>query len=512
MSVSRGLLDRDAAAVRPGVRVAPQFLALAGIFLLALLLRVVSLGEESLWLDEARSVQIARQAWPAFLREVSTSEVNMVLYYVLLRGWLTLGDSEVAIRSLSVLFSLATVPVLYALGTRLFGAGVGLVGALLLAVNAFHVAFAQEARGYSLVVFLATLSSLLFADYIRAPSRTRWWGYVLAAAAAAYSHLFGALIPAAHWASAALLRFRGVPWRGVAASGVAVAALIMPLGAFAILEQTGHSEWILPPTARLVPGIFAALSGAGGFSGLPGGGELVSLAAAGRRLLLLAYAAACTLAVVAAAGAWKAAKPVFDRWRYGFLLAWLGVPIALAFAISLWKPVLVTKYLIVSLPALVLLAAVGLVQIRRRALFAAVLVSVVLLALYGVTSYYRYAEKEDWRAATDFLFSQARPGDAVMFYAPYVRSAFDYYHTQRGRRTPPPRLAFPASLDDLGVRYQRVWLVLSHDAVRLRTPGLQTRREELLTSILASLDRGFVLEAERRFTEVRVRLYERRSR
>ncbi len=56
----------------------------------------------------------------------------------------------------------------------------GLIALVLLSVNAFHIAYAQNARSYSLMVFLIGLSSLFFVRGIERQSWQDWAGYVLA--------------------------------------------------------------------------------------------------------------------------------------------------------------------------------------------------------------------------------------------------------------------------------------------------------------------------------------------
>src|SRR5258705_3772980 len=131
------------------------------ITLVDAVLRLHASTAKSFWLDEAISVGIARLPWQQFFDVLRHREINMALYYVLLHFWLVLGSSEGFIRGLSVLFSVATVPVMYALGARLFGRGTGLLAAWLLAINAYNVRYAQEARGYALVIFLAVLTTWL---------------------------------------------------------------------------------------------------------------------------------------------------------------------------------------------------------------------------------------------------------------------------------------------------------------------------------------------------------------
>ena len=85
-------------------------------------LRFHFLTRKPFWFDECFSAVIARLSWHDFVRLLWWREANMALYYVLLRGWLNL-DSEFSpffIRSFSVLASLATLPAIFWLGSKLF--------------------------------------------------------------------------------------------------------------------------------------------------------------------------------------------------------------------------------------------------------------------------------------------------------------------------------------------------------------------------------------------------------
>ena len=100
---------------------------------------------------------------------IHTPELNMVLYYTLLREWMHFGQTEFVIRSLSALFGIAAIPAVYRLGRRLFDVPTGLIAAALLATHSFHIRYSQEARAYSLQVFLLILCDLLFLLYFGCP-------------------------------------------------------------------------------------------------------------------------------------------------------------------------------------------------------------------------------------------------------------------------------------------------------------------------------------------------------
>jgi mannosyltransferase len=420
---------------------------LVAIVALGSAVRFLFLGHRSLWLDEAISVSLARMDWQSFAAVVWNREGNMGLYYVLLRFWVHFfGDGEWAVRSLSALFSIATVAVLYALGRALFGTRVAWLGTLLFALNAFHVRYAQEARGYSQLAFFVTLSSLCLVEAVEAKRIIYWIGYIASVVLATYSHLFGVLVLPAHWVALVLGRPHRTPWRALALSSLAIAVLLAPLGIFLLTTEVWQVIALPPPGPSSLRGLLFALVG-----GSDGAGWL--------------YVCAALAGVIANRRA-LAASDRPERWGLWLILAWFATPIALAFALSAAKPIFQYKYLIFCLPPYLLLAALGLAAIRSRRVFAVALGVMVVVAAYRVVHYYgKTSGTEDWRAATQFVLTHTREGDAIVFYEPYVRVCYEYYRTRLPAAHPAVMaevVADPAAVTAAAGPYGRVWLVLSH--------------------------------------------------
>ena len=239
----------------------PAVLLVAAAMLLATVLMVPRLGEPSLWLDEAISVSVARLNWPQLWRGIYEDHLNMSLYYVVLHLWSSLGQSEFMVRSLSAMFALATLPVTYACGARLFGPRVGGLAVLVLAVNPFYLAYAQEARSYSLVLLCGTVSSYVFIRALERPGRTRWGWYILSSVLAVYAHFFAVLVVIAHAASLTCLRRSAVPWKRVVLSGVALLPFLLPVAVFIRSRGASEISWIAAPTALALVKIFAKMAG-----------------------------------------------------------------------------------------------------------------------------------------------------------------------------------------------------------------------------------------------------------
>ena len=137
---------------------------------LALVVRLFHLGHNNLWLDETASYAIARLPQFHFFALLSLHEANMALYYVLMRLWLHVGVSTWLIRRPSVLFGVGGIALLYLLTAEMFGRRAAILASLLLALNAFHVAYSQEARSHSMAIFLCILSTWLWIRALRQPS------------------------------------------------------------------------------------------------------------------------------------------------------------------------------------------------------------------------------------------------------------------------------------------------------------------------------------------------------
>lgn len=429
---------RGAWGLRRGVGASGTILA--GILAAATLLRLFQLGEQSFWLDEAFAARLARLDWRASL----ASEINATLYYRLLRVWMLFGDSEAVLRGFSVLWSVATIPVLYALGRRLLTPREGLVAAALLAVNAFHIAYAQEARAYSLMVFLVTLAALCFVKALEQWSVRYWVTYALVTVAAILTHVIAVLAPIAHLAALVFLPPRDVPWRRVAGAMGAIGVVGLLWGVV-IAVRGGYNVSFPELGLRNVYAVFMALSGQGG---LP---------------LLVAYTGAVVLSVARAVHTWTSSDRSSASFRYGFLLAWLVVPVSVAYTVTESRLLYLPRFLIFCVPPLALLAAAGVASLRPFVVRAAALFVMVGLALGGVCGYYSRFKKEEWRLASRIVLCQAKSGDALLFHASYVRVPFDYYRERAAGVEQSPSISVASGPADVSSRTPRVWLIVSHD-------------------------------------------------
>lgn len=428
------------------------------------------IGEKSLWYDEAYSVGLVDRSLGDALWRISHWELNQSPYYLALLVWHELGDSEALLRALSAGFAILTVPVVFLLGRRLVDGWTGAIAAAVVAGHSLVVQWGQQVRGYTLATLLVAVATLLLVEAVERPSTARGIAYGAVAAVTAYSHLVAGLVIATHAVS--LLALRPVPLRFARVAAITGAVLSAPLAWYVLTREGDPLAYVREPSRRELGQTF---------SDLAGGRD-------GQRWVLGALAVAGALALLARArrerwgttAAWRAALPV----------ACFAVPVLAVLASTYTvKPLLVTRFLVVVVPALALLVAAG---IRRLPLplGAAAVAAVTFVSALGIQDWYDAGDYEDWRGAVNHVEASAAPGDEVVVLPPRAVHAVRYYG-------PDLRTVSPSGADDLAGR--GLWLV------ERRTLG----DERVPPELARALAEEYRLVEERSFTYLRVRRFER---
>jgi mannosyltransferase len=225
-------------------------IARGGLLLLALTalgacLRFARIGHQGFWFDEANTALLVRLSPGRMLGLIPHSESTPPLYYCAAWVWARLfGYGQAALRSLSAVVGLATIPIMYGAAAKLFSRRTGLVVAALTACDPLLIWYSQEARSYSLLVALSATSLLAFAYALVRPTPRAFalWGLAGALALAAHYYAVLVVVPQAIWLLA-MHRSRRAVLVAVAAVALCGVALI-PL---AISQNaTGNSSWIAP--------------------------------------------------------------------------------------------------------------------------------------------------------------------------------------------------------------------------------------------------------------------------
>jgi mannosyltransferase len=324
---------------------------LVGVTLAGLAVRAWGLGTQSLWYDEWLT-QEAMDGGPGHLaRHVADREGIPLPYFALLWVWTRLaGDGEVALRTVSLVAGVATIPVAYALARRIAADSrwPARAAALLVAVNPLAVWYSQEARPYAL---LCLAGALVVLAAVRAgaevpPVRRDVVLLGLAAAAAVAVHYFAAFLVVA--VGVALLAVRREAWRTWLLAGVPAAVVLAALAPLAARQHShdANRDWItaFPLLDRLTDAGRSALVGPSPpADGLWAPVLVVALVGAAAGLVLAPRAERRAVALLVAVGlgsvalALAAAGVGVDAVVGRYLIAAL-VPLAVAFAVAAGRP------------------------------------------------------------------------------------------------------------------------------------------------------------------------------
>jgi mannosyltransferase len=428
MNVLEVTLKRPVVVKRVKPSRASQALIIASIAGAAALLDLLRIGAPSIWMDESVSIELARQPLVTLFAAYSSgAEPNMILYYLLLHGWLVFGSllhitmSEAFIRFPSAVCAALASAVVYTLGQRFLGQFAALVAVVVYTVNGWQLAYAQEARSYSLQLLLVCLTWLGLLAALRSTRFDwRWWFvFVISGALSVYAQAISGLALVALGVAYGILILAPTSWRvrarrtlpAVVAGFIAIALLIAP---FAYVSRHGsHTGWLPEPTLTNLLH------------------HAATLAQKDSRALELVFALVLLLAfaVMALLTPWAKRLRAWLFRRDGgvlnsgaaptvmALVCWLVIPASASYLISLGPARIFSgRYLIIILPALSLLVGAGVARIPWRSPRLGACVGCALVLLMLLPAYYAHAQVEDWRGPTRWLEQRYQPGDGLVSY------------------------------------------------------------------------------------------------
>lgn len=129
---------------------------------------------------------------------------------------------------------------------------------------------------------------------------------------------------------------------------------------------------------------------------------------------------------------WHKGEWSIETWSFFVIVLWLFLPICVTFLISIWKPVFSPRFLIICLPAALLLLAWGLNEIRYRRIGYAMVMVIVLSAIVPIRAFYAKTGLQDWKSAISYLKQNTRSDDIVFLPDGYCELPFRYYSEHAG--------------------------------------------------------------------------------
>ena len=454
---------------------------LAPIVILYFVLAFYRIDDQSLWTDEVFSVNSMfhpGQAW-------NTMDQLSPVYFVLLGLWSELvGTTEFALRALSAVLGAGAVCITYFIGYKLFNRRTAVFAAILIATSPYLIWYAQEVRYYSLILMASLMMTYSFHRAISEGSWYWWLAYGATSLLGLFSLVTVIFLLGAHglyvlccarnrpllrkvlaYQIPVLLVFAAfVTWSGDR-SEPPLTALLTKRPTVTWHEPTRSRE-VLPVSdlAGIIPYTFYAFSV--GFSVGPSVRELHVSRSIGS---LASHA--WTLVPVGLLFATLFAFGVKKLWQKRdarmLVLLWLSVPILGTYLLATLTTFheYNTRYVVMSLPAYMLILAAGIAAFPRPRIRLALLASVLMVNGLSLANYYFDGEyaREDARSTAEYLKTATLPGDAVLING--NPTAVQYYYKAAlpvalvdGRNTKSTPLVAD-KLRELSNKHDRIWLV-----------------------------------------------------
>jgi len=481
-----------------------EYVLLSLVVILGSALRIYGL-DKSLWLDEVISVNRQRDIQSL----VSHIDLPGKLYFIILHFFMIFGNDEVAARSPSVIFGVLSIYLIYKVGELFFGRPrEGLIGAFLLSISTMHVWYSQEARYYSISMFLSLLSLFLFYKAIRENGKKLWVGFIISTILAVLSHWYMLFIPLIEMSFLAFILIknrRSVIMRARKIGGKKIFLLVLglmvaPISSIRLLQtalslvETGwilRIEWGLKPES-FFEDFFSYFSFGFSFSSLSNLCGRV-MASSFLYFFLLFF----LLGIFASIGKYRELTV--------FLLLWIFLPtmIVLILTLNFGSPITSAKYMIFILPGYLIVISRGISSIdaslircyckirysftsiplveRKKGAILAIAMATILafagISVFPLQQYYKSGSPENWKAAADYLVTNARPDDIIVVEPRWIMECLLYYYEKNSSMAGPMN-KITTSMDyfedfkDVSSKYDKVWFVFSPPHTKYVNPKI----------------------------------------
>jgi uncharacterized membrane protein len=379
---------------------------ISAIILLAFILRIINLNQ-SFWLDEAIGAYVVqnRGFWD-IATLFPTGDNHPPLYYVFLKlTMLLLGETEVALRSISVIAGCLTVYLTYKI-SKLLKLKYPLLAPLLLSTSQLHIYYSQEARMYIFAGLFVTAGFYNLIKAVHEDKLLNWAVFSVMVFAIGFTDYFPMLVYPAYFIYALFstkdklrvlkkLVFSITPF-------AAFFFIWMPV----FIKQIEGGRWLLESLPK-----WAELAGGTNLR------QILLLWAKfvfGRISLHNKVLYALIIFVSSIPYLFPILKKI-DKKNFIFWI-WITLPVFLGVLISFVIPAFSYFRLIFILPAFYLLVSCNVEKLKPRVQFATVAL-LILINFSSLAIYYtdKAQQREMWRHALYYLEEVSGENDILLF-------------------------------------------------------------------------------------------------
>jgi len=353
-------IDLEQSPVYRLLRRTPGWLYLA---IIAAVLRLINIGQESLWYDESFTAWLSKLDWPNLWGAIK-GDVHPPLWYIV--EWINVrlfGTSEIALRIPAALLSVIAVLLVCKLALSLgFERRTAFLAGLLAATLPAAIYYGQDARMYPLLTCCVLLAAL-------AAIRENWLLFVAAAIGTVYTQNLGLFYVLAIGIAAVISKMR--TWRSLIKPALA--------GSATVLAWLPWSQVMLHQAKQISANFWIQPLGLGGVL------WPIEAMTAGVRLpetfTLHVYGAVAGITLVSLV---SCRKWVFTRSGL-IIMSVIFAPLLVVLLSAVWRPVYLPRAFLPSAMALCLLWAYPLRHLSRpnRSVAQAIITPMLLIAIFS---------------------------------------------------------------------------------------------------------------------------------
>jgi mannosyltransferase len=383
------------------------------ILFVAAVLRFFHIDFQSVWLDEIHTLNEANPnlSLSELYDAILGADPHPPLYFIVLNFVFKIfGYTTFVARMFSAVVGVAGIAGVYFLGKELFNSKVGIYASLLLSVNYFHLFYSQEARMYSLLFLTTTFSFYYLTRFIKLPTLKSALIYGISSTLMIYCHFFALFTLVSQYLILLFFVFNAHKTTGkkfffyTAVSGIT--SLILYLPVWGIFQKAAErtSIWITMPTLDVYTEIFKEFFGQA---------ELVII-------FVVILVALFFIQLSKETKTDRKINPDEDHLIFSFLILFVWISITLLIPLIRTYtalPMLISRYFINVLPAVILMIAIAVSYIRNEVVRYSILIFIFVFSLTDIVivkKYYSKVDKEQFREVSQFVIDNNSSQDPVV--------------------------------------------------------------------------------------------------
>ncbi len=415
-----------------------KYLPFIPIILVAAGLRIYNVESKNLWFDEVYSWKISQGSIKQIIIETS-GDIHPPLYYLVLKYWNMLsGDSVFSMRMLSVLIGILSMIYLFRLSLLFTESRFQQILILLMyAFSPLNIYYSQEVRMLNLNLLLCLAGVYYFYSFLKKYSFRNSFLYVLFTLLSLYTHYFGFLILFTE-VLVMFIRFfqsrqRDLLKRYLICFSV-INLLYVPWYRVFLEQVTKGQPWrkqqTLKETSEAVITFFREIFLSPYVAFEPMTAYYISTAAAIFVAVLMIYFV----------------FRIFNQKNAGesnrdTIILFFLVPLLIAWLISFNQSILLSRYLSIIVPYLILSIVIFSFRDFKQRIATVIVIGLLAVSIYGTKIYFgNNFKNNDYRKIISYLEKNIRQGDEIIAEPHYMGWSLDYYISHSNTTLPHPRV------------------------------------------------------------------------